>query len=100
MADPFPRGRGGFHDPADQAEAAAGQSPRLQRLTTKCCRNHKDPPLLLLLLPTGAVGSALLSHHHHGGAGLSLDLEEFQPVSDYFWKFFFFLLLSVSHKPA
>lgn len=33
MADPLPRGRGELHDPADQTEAAAGQSPGLQRLT-------------------------------------------------------------------
>lgn len=33
MADPLPCGGGGLHDPADQTEAAAGQSARLQCLT-------------------------------------------------------------------
>lgn len=83
MADPLPRGRGGFYDPADQAEAAAGQSAGLQRLT-EAPNAAKTSQILRGVV---AVLFCLLTRRD-GTADLSQDLEDIQPVSDYFWKFF------------
>lgn len=78
---------GGFMTLQIRLRQPQGKAPdyNVWRQPPKCSKKEKKKPQVWSSVV--AVLFCLLAQRD-GAAVLSLDLEEFQPVSDYFWKFF------------